>query len=180
MKKPSISLLSIALSSFFVLAGLTGSAKAQPEPQLLYSGNENTAGAASTGKYLEQDILDLINKERTANNLQPLAWDPKVAELARLHSKDMGWNNYFNHRGLDGKMVSDRAEANGLDWHMIGENIAMVSGFSDPVNHVVTGWLQSPGHRKNILDPRWKETGIGIFITSNGTYYFTQVFLSKQ
>jgi uncharacterized protein YkwD len=56
----------------------------------------------------------------------------------------------------------------------------MVGGFSDPIQHVVEGWMNSPGHRKNILEPRWKESGIGIFINSNGTYYFTQVFVVKD
>lgn len=177
MKKTSLLLLTL-----FVLAGASAPAKAQTVEPLLISGgpggDENTAG--KTGRYLEQDVLDLINKERIANSLPPLAWNQKVADMARQHSKDMSWNNYFNHRGLDGKMVTDRAEAFGINWQMIGENIAMVGGFSDPIQHVVEGWMNSPGHRKNILEPRWKESGIGIFINSNGTYYFTQVFVVKD
>jgi uncharacterized protein YkwD len=93
----------------------------------------------------------------------------------------MGWQKYFDHHSKDGKMVNDRADMLGLqDWQMIGENIALVGGYNDPLGHVVSGWMHSEGHRKNILDTRWKETGIGIYITSDGTYYFTQVFLLRK
>jgi len=180
MKQTPFSLLSFALFTFFIAAGLSGDVKAQLAQAQLLSGSGNLFAEKAPDRDLEHNVLDLINKQRVENNLPPLAWNHQVAEIARLHSRDMGWNNYFNHRGLDGKMVSDRAETSGIEWHMIGENIAMLGGFSDPIDHVVEGWMQSPGHRKNILDPRWKETGIGIFITANGTYYFTQVFLCKD
>ncbi len=169
------------LSMLLVLSALAVAANAQlPEAQMI-SGGLNSAGGKAPVKYLEQDVLALINKERRSNGLPTLSWDYRSAELARLHSRDMGWNNYFSHRSQNGSMVNDRADSLGLiEWQMIGENIAMVGGFEDPIQHVVDGWMQSPGHRKNILDPRWKETGIGIFITSEGTYYFTQVFLVRK
>lgn len=174
------SILTLLFSALLVLTGLSAAASAQGVEAQLFSGEFETSGKAPV-RYLEQDILDLINKERQQNGLSPLTWDKRSADVARAHSRDMGWNKFFNHRGLDGKMVNDRADAMGLaDWQMIGENIAMVAGYSDPIQHVVKGWMQSPGHRKNILDPNWKETGIGIFITSEGTYYFTQVFLSRK
>jgi uncharacterized protein YkwD len=175
------SIPTLFFSAMLVLAGLTVSASAQPAAARLVSGDtQNSSGKAGV-RYLERDVLALINKQREQNGLNPLVWDSKSAEVARVHSRDMGWNNFFNHRGQDGKMVNERADALGLDdWQMIGENIAMVGGFKDPVDHVVQGWMDSSGHRKNILDPRWKETGIGIFINSEGTYYFTQVFLSRK
>ena len=181
MKSSSKSIFSLVLPAIFVFTGLAGKAEAQlASATLLSAAPGASASDFGPGKSLEQVVVDLINKQRAENSLPPLAWNPQVAEIARTHSKDMGWNNYFNHRGQDGRMVSDRAETSGIEWHMIGENIAMVGGFNDPIQHVVEGWMNSPGHRKNILDPRWRETGVGIYISSTGTYYFTQVFLTKQ
>jgi uncharacterized protein YkwD len=172
-----------AMFAVMIVAGQATVVEAQQLPPLpiLISGGGNLAGDSTPKKLLEQDVLELINKERQQSNLEPLVWSAKAAEVARMHSRDMGWNKYFSHKSLDGRMVTDRADGSGLaDWSMIGENIAMVGGFADPVDHVVNGWMHSDGHRKNILDPRWKETGIGIFITSEGTYYFTQVFLTRK
>jgi len=183
MKNYLISLSNLLLSTLLVVSCLTAGASAQltdAQAQLVSSDTENSTGGKAPIRYWEYDVMDRINKERKENSLQPLTWNNQAAEVARRHSKDMGWYNYFNHRGLDGNMINDRADALGLDWQMIGENIAMMRGFDDPVEHAVTGWMQSPGHCKNILNPRWKETGIGLFITYEGTYYFTQVFLLKK
>jgi hypothetical protein len=125
MRNYSIS--NLLLSALFVLGCLVAGVSAQPVQAKLVSSNDYSAGGKTPGKYLEQDVMDLINKERKDNGLEPLVWDARTAEVARVHSRDMGWNNFFNHRGQDGKMVNDRADAMGIqDWQMIGENIAMV------------------------------------------------------
>ena len=78
-------------------------------------------------------------------------------------------------------MVSDRADRAGLGrWRAIGENIAYNQGFKKPLDCAVEGWMNSPSHKENLLDPNWKESAVGIAVTADGTYYFTQVFLVRK
>lgn len=134
-----------------------------------------------TSANLERLVFELINQKRAENGLPPLVWSEQAAKVARLHSTDMATKNFFSHTGLNGKRVNDRADEMGLrNWQMIGENIAYNRGYRQPAASVVDSWMQSPGHRKNILNNRWKETGIGISIASDGTYFFTQVFLLRD
>ena len=112
---------------------------------------------------------------------QPLAFDPRITEAARLHSQDMADSSNFSHRGSDGSMVDDRADKLGIsNWSAIGENIAYLRGFDDVAASAIEKWLESPSHKKNLLDKRWKETGIGVAVLSDGTYYLTQVFLLRD
>ena len=88
--------------------------------------------------------------------------------------------SFFSHRGLDNKMVSDRADDSGLrKWRAIGENIAFNRGYQDPITKAVELWLDSPSHRHNMLDAGWLESAIGVAVAADGSYYFTQVFLKK-
>lgn len=130
---------------------------------------------------LEGQVFAVINQKRDEYGLKPLAWNEQAAAVARLHSANMASFNFFSHTGIDGKHVDKRADSLGLNkWRMIGENIAYNSGFDDPVGRAVSGWLQSAGHRKNILRNEWKETGIGISVSVNGKFYITQVFLQRK
>lgn len=142
---------------------------------------ETSKTSYATAANLERMVFELINQKRAENGLLPLIWSVRAAEVARLHSNDMAANNFFGHSGLDGKRVEDRADRMGLrSWRRIGENIAYNRGYSEPAARVVESWMRSPGHRNNILNSRWKETGIGIAVTTSGTYYFTQVFLLRS
>jgi uncharacterized protein YkwD len=62
-------------------------------------------------------------------------------------------------------------------WSAIGENIAFMKGFDNPVRTAVEKWLLSPGHKRNLLNPDWTETAIGLAVSPDGKYYFTQVFI---
>ncbi|MGD9562588.1 MAG: CAP domain-containing protein [Pyrinomonadaceae bacterium] len=132
----------------------------------------------AAARALERDAFQLINAERARSGLTTLSWNDKIAGVARLHSGNMARFNFFSHRGLDGRMVDERAdELNMGPWRAIGENIAFMKGFDDPVAMAVEKWLNSPGHRKNLLNPDWTETGVGLSVTQDGKYYFTQVFI---
>lgn len=129
----------------------------------------------------EMRVFDLINQEREENGVRPLVWTEKAAAVARIHSDNMAQLGFFSHEDLDGRMVSERADRNGLSkWRQIGENIAWISGYDDPAARAVEGWMKSPGHRRNILDPKYSETGIGLSVAGSGRVYFTQVFVSPQ
>ena len=130
---------------------------------------------------VEREAFDLINKKRADAGLEPLIWNGQLALLAREHSDDMAQSRYFSHKGTDGSMVDTRADKLGImNWSAIGENIAFNRGYSDAASFAVTCWMESPGHRQNILDKRWNQTGIGAAILPDGTYYFTQVFLLRD
>jgi uncharacterized protein YkwD len=130
---------------------------------------------------VERTTFQLMNAERAANGLEPLAWNETLAEVARVHSQSMAANSYFSHRGIDGSMVDDRAAEFGVtNWLAIGENIAYMRGYDKPEAMAVEKWMNSPSHRRNVLSGHWKESAIGVALKSDGTYYFTQVFVQKR
>lgn len=129
----------------------------------------------------ERAAFDLINAKRAENGLKPLTWNDKLGDVARVHSQNMAEFSFFSHRGLDNKLVSDRADDEGAGkWRAIGENIAFNRGYKDPVAKAVELWLDSPSHRRNLLDANWNESAVGIAVGDDGSYYFTQVFLTRK
>lgn len=147
--------------------------------------NANDRGSVSTGpltptavRELERDAFQLVNTERSLAGLPTLRWNDKIAQVARLHSSNMAGHNFFSHRGLDGLMVDERADMLNMGrWLAIGENIAFMKGYQNPVAVAVEKWLVSPRHKENLLNPSWTETAIGLAVTPDGKYYFTQVFI---
>lgn len=130
---------------------------------------------------VEQIAFKIVNEKRIENGLEPLTWSNDVAKVAREHSHNMAEFQFFDHRGLDNKLVSDRADRNGIHkWRSIGENIAYNRGFKDPIAKTVQLWLDSPAHRRNMLSADWKESAIGVAVAEDGAYYFTQVFLVRK
>ena len=80
----------------------------------------------------ERTAFNLINRVRSEHGLQPLVWNDEIAAISRIHSQNMADYNFFSHKGLDSKMVSDRADELGSrKWRAIGENIAFNRGFPD-------------------------------------------------
>ncbi len=129
----------------------------------------------------EQAAFGLINQNRVERGLAPLVWSDELAAVARLHSQNMAEFKFFSHRGLDNKLVSDRADALKIGrWRSIGENIAFNRGFTDPVGKAVELWLDSPTHKRNMMDPSWKESAVGVARAADGSVYFTQVFLLRR
>lgn len=149
----------------------------------IYKSETNSAekSKAKNSFDLERRAFELINRQREMSGLSPLNWSDDVARIARLHSENMANYNFFSHAGLDGLLVNDRADFFGIrKWRAIGENIAYNQGFENPVEFAVERWMQSPKHRDNLLNARWRESGIGIAVTNDGRYYFTEVFLVRK
>ncbi|HEX6124491.1 MAG TPA: CAP domain-containing protein, partial [Pyrinomonadaceae bacterium] len=139
-----------------------------------------SAESAEAAK-LERKVFSMLNRERRSQGLSELEWNDEVAAVARLHSHNMAEAKFFSHRGTDGSMVDGRADRIGLgSWRTIGENIAYIRGYEDPAALAVEKWMESTAHRKNLLGPNWKESAVGVAITSDGTYYLTQVFLLRK
>lgn len=128
----------------------------------------------------EREIFDLINAERRKKGLGELTWDASLSRLARAYSEKMARENFFSHYDGNGEAVDDRARAMRIkNWSKIGENLFFCEGYDNPNATAVRGWMKSPTHRKNILDPDYNVSGIGIAQTESGKIYVTQVFLER-
>ncbi|WP_071516110.1 CAP domain-containing protein [Geitlerinema sp. PCC 9228] len=132
---------------------------------------------------MNQELLDRViertNLERTQRGLSPLVPNQDLTEAAQTHSENMAFQDFFSHTGVNGADVSDRVLDEGYRYTSVAENIA--AGYTN-AEAVVEGWMNSPGHRENILNPDLKEIGVGYHFLANDTgdtnynHYWTQVF----
>lgn len=122
---------------------------------------------------LRTEVIALTNAERANYGLGPLTDEPHLTQAAQAHSDDMAARDYFDHSSLDGRQPADRVRATGYDYQRVAENIA--AGQLTPAE-VVQGWMNSPGHRANILTPELTQIGIGIAHGGSYRIYWTQVF----
>lgn len=122
---------------------------------------------------LASDVVTLTNAERTGAGLAPLAVDPTLTSAAQAHSDDMVARDFYAHTTPEGRQPWDRAATAGSTHRGIGENIAC--GQRSPAE-VVLGWMNSPGHRANILKPDFTHIGIGHATGSLVGTYWTQLF----
>lgn len=127
----------------------------------------------------ERSAFEKTNQARLDNGLTPLIWDTGLWRLARDHSESMARIGYFDHETPQGFQLKDRARSLGIRFKVIGENIAYNKGYSDPGAFAVERWMKSGGHRANILYPSFQSSGIGIYISSDGSVYLTQVFITR-
>lgn len=120
----------------------------------------------------EQRMFELVNVERTQAGVPALMIEPKIIPIARAHSRDMFERKYFSHVSPEGKDAGDRLNAAGIPYTVAGENLA----YAPDVETAHHGLMNSEGHRKNILDPKFRHIGIGII--DGGVYgkMFTQDF----
>ncbi|WP_367325433.1 CAP domain-containing protein [Streptomyces sp. HUAS ZL42] len=123
--------------------------------------------------WTEAEVVDLTNRERTRAGLRPLAPDPLLARAAQAHSADMVARSFYSHTSPEGSRPWDRAAAAGSARRTIGENIAC--GQRSPAE-VVDGWMNSPGHRANILNPGFTHIGVGFAGGGRAGTYWTQLF----
>jgi uncharacterized protein YkwD/uncharacterized membrane protein required for colicin V production len=120
----------------------------------------------------EQRMLDLVNRERANNGLQPLVMDDTIRQVARAHSDEMFEQGYFAHIDPDGATPFDRMRRGGVSFRVAGENLAL--GPTVDVAH--DGLMNSPGHRANILNPTFRRIGIGVADGGMHGKMFTQNF----
>ena len=125
----------------------------------------------------EIEIFNKINDIRKEHNLSPLRLNKAVCYVARNHSEDMAERRYFSHDTPEGVTVYERLVNNNIYFIMAGENIFVSD--NEYLNETVNDWMQSPGHRANILSDEWNEVGIGVNCIANGTYcYATADFIN--
>jgi uncharacterized protein YkwD len=139
------------------------------------------AAMAPTSKStsMENEVLVLVNLERQIQNLHPLQSDSRLQAAAAGHSRDMAEQNYFDHTSLDLRTPRMRISQAGYDGSTYGENIA--AGYPTPAA-VVEGWMNSSGHRANILGSAFCDLGVGYAYSAESAYgaYWTQNFGRQQ
>lgn len=146
----------------------------QPRQEL----SPSVAAQSSRMAEMEAAVYRQINAVRQAHHLQKLQSNARLIRVARAYSQQMARQNFFSHTSPAGDTVVKRVHVAHLSYWLVGENLFKSVNIPDPVSLSVQGWMNSPGHRRNILQPEFTETGIGIWRTGN-TYYFTQVFLRQ-
>jgi len=129
----------------------------------------------------EMGLLELTNRERARHkhrhlHLQPLKMNKILTDVARSQSISMASHHHLSHT-VKGKSFAFRIKEAGYPIAKAGENVARSR---HSLAHVMGMWMKSPGHRKNILNPRFMEVGFGIATTPNGDRYFTQVFGTQK
>lgn len=135
------------------------------------SSTEASTGG-SIGTAVEQEVVKLTNDARRAQGCAALTNDAKLHTAALGHSKDMAAKDYFSHISQDGRTPTDRIDAAGFSARAFGENIAW--GQRTPTE-VVNTWLDSPGHRANIMNCAYTHIGVGVAQGAKGLYW-TQDF----
>lgn len=130
---------------------------------------------------IERAVHKETNRYRTDYNLETLKYSPHLSSIALQHSRDMAERDFFDHICPDGDNAGDRYRHFGHDDSSSGENIACIypgqgASAQEAANSVVEEWMNSKGHRENILRGRFNREGIGIYFTSEGAMYATQNF----
>lgn len=141
------------------------------------SGSTTTGTTSSTSSAnvatAEKNAVELMNADRRANGLSDLKVSSAVTAVARSHAQDMVNRKFFSHSNPDGKTPSDRLKAAGISYSAVGENIAE----NTSVQAAETAFMNSSGHRANILNSNYTTVGIGVAYDSAGNVYVVQDFI---
>lgn len=157
--------------------GLDEIKRANPQiknPDLIYPGQVLTIPSTDTTvTSFEQEVIRLVNEERTRNGLKSLTYDWQLGRVARYKSQDMRDNRYFSHTSPTYGSPFQMMKSFGITYRSAGENIA--KGQRTP-EAVVNAWMNSSGHRANILNASFTHIGVGY--VADGSYW-TQMFIGK-
>lgn len=125
---------------------------------------------------LSAAVIELVNAERSARRLAPMVWDQRLELAAQRHSDDQAAMGRLSHTGSDGSSLAVRLARVGFSWRAAAENVA--SGQTSPES-VLAAWMNSPGHRANILSGNTR-IGVGFAVGADGRTYWTQVFATPS
>lgn len=157
--------------------GLSEIIKANPQfknPSLIYPGEKVTIPQITAIKNVEMQVINLTNQQRKKRGLPPLKANWELSRVARYKAQDMRDKNYFSHTSPTYGSPFTMIKNFGLSYSSAAENIA--AGQSTPQS-VVNAWMNSPGHRANILNPNYTEIGVGYAKGGSYGYYWSQMFI---
>ena len=141
---------------------------------LIYPGQQiNIPTVSSSTTAFEAEVVRLVNQRRAEHGLKSLTQDWQLSRVARYKSQDMKDVGYFSHTSPTYGSPFQMMKSFGISYRSAGENIA--KGYASP-EAVVNAWMNSPGHRANILNSTYTHIGVGYVSSGN---YWTQMFLSK-
>ena len=143
-------------------------------PGMIYVGQKINIPEASSLQSFETEVIRLVNLERTKRGIPALTTNWQLSRVARYKSQDMIDKNYFSHTSPTYGSPFTMMQSFGLRFSAAAENIAYGQRSAQ---EVVTAWMNSPGHRANILSASCTQTGVGAAKKSNGTLYWTQMFM---
>lgn len=158
--------------------GLSEIIAANPQiknPALIYPGQKLTIPTVTTAAQ-EDEVIRLVNVQRAQAGLQPLKKNWELCRVARYKSADMANKGYFSHTSPTYGTPFQMMENFGLRFTAAGENIAY--GQRTPAE-VMKDWMNSPGHRSNIMSGAYTEIGVGLAKNKNGVCYWTQMFMKS-
>jgi uncharacterized protein YkwD len=124
---------------------------------------------------IELTTFNLVNKYRQSKNLPPLEIDPAISAIAKKHSEEMARVGKMSHDGFNERTDS---VSQTIVFRSAAENVAYNMGYGQPDLVAVQGWIESPGHQRNMVG-RYDLTGIGVVKSAKGEYFFTQIFVRK-
>lgn len=142
--------------------------------QYIYPGQRITIPAVTAQKSVEEQVIALVNQERTKRGLPALKANWQLSRVARFKSEDMRDRNYFSHTSPTYGSPFNMMRAFGITYTAAGENIA--AGQTSAAS-VMQSWMNSPGHRQNILSPQFTQIGVGYASGGSYRHYWTQMFI---
>ena len=145
-------------------------------PALIYPNQKLNIPNIDNVKNVENQVIALVNKERASRGLNGLEIDWELSRVARTKSQDMATHHYFSHQSPTYGSPFDMMKHFGIDFRGAGENIA--SGQTSPES-VMNSWMNSQGHRENILKPEFTHIGVGFYRGGDYGYMWTQQFITK-
>ncbi len=172
--QPGDSLWKIAVRYQVGLSEIIAANPQFPNPHLIYPGDKVTVPLFTAVKSIEKEVLELVNQERRNNGLQPLRGNWELARVARYKSEDMKRSNYFSHTSPTYGSPFDMLKSFRISYSAAGENIA---AGQKTAREVMNSWMNSPGHRANILSPNFTELGVGYAEGGSQRTYWTQMFI---
>ncbi|WP_331618263.1 SafA/ExsA family spore coat assembly protein [Serpentinicella sp. ANB-PHB4] len=144
-------------------------------PDLIYPGMTITIPSQASGRAFELEVVRLVNIERSKHGLNPMKENWELSRVARYKSNDMRDRGYFSHTSPTYGSPFNMMKNFGIRYTAAGENIARGQRSAQAV---MNGWMNSPGHRKNILNPNFTEIGVGYASGARGPYW-TQMFINN-
>lgn len=172
--KPGDSMWAIAVKHQIGLSEIISANPQIKNPALIYPNQKLTIPNIDDVKSIENEVIKLVNAERAKNGLPALKANWELSRVARMKSQDMIDKNYFSHQSPTYGSPFKMMETFGVRYSSAGENIAKGQ---QSASQVMNSWMNSPGHRSNILSSSYSEIGVGLATNKNGVKYWTQMFI---
>ena len=134
-------------------------------------------GISERKEAVEKELFTAMNRQRRLHGAKDLRWNDALAREARLQSFSMWEHGFFSHEDPVRGNPTTRLRRAGIVWRGCAENLFREQGYRDPVKAAMEGWMASPGHRQNLLDAKFTQSGMGVMIGPFDEFFMTQIFV---